>query len=421
MVSMQGDAMLTIRGELPSAEDLSEVRGVEVLTLPRGVRSLDFLAPVIRQLEVIEVPEGSKVRADFSVLEAADHLEVLDLAGAVPTAELDLAGLHRLQRFVLPSPRQSGHHVVSALANPHLRTLELQHATEHDLDLVRAPLERLHIWRASKGIAGMPASMPLGSLTAIQLYRMPEFDFGWIERAVDLKTLEVWRVGHLRGLRHLVDRAHRLEMVSFDDCPQVDEPELATQVDADRFLVMGRTNIDREAVDRAFPLPDDWFDGEPLESFWSFGPFGSAAAMEVVERVERAATPGDVAAIVDPALARIELVGAERDTVRASIAAAAVVAAALGAVFEEPPTLNGAFGTPLELTYTGPSRWGPGSWAPSRELITRAHRVIADVAEASDPEAWANLLEDPTDCFDVIEALESSRTALERALAGSGS
>ncbi len=411
--------MLTVNGELPSAGELSGARTVEVLRLPRGERSIDFLAPVVGQIEEFRVPEGSRLRADFSVLEAAASLELLDLSGAWPAAEVGLSELPRLRTFMLPPPRQRGHYVASALANPHLRALEIQDLAEGDLDLVQAPLEQLHVWRSTTGITGVPASMPQRSLTSIQLYRMPAFDFGWIDRAVDLQKVEVWRVAHLRGLRHLVDRIHRLETVSFGDCPRVDGPELASQVNADHLSVIGRTNIDRDAVERAFPMLRREFDGEPLESFWSYGPFGNAVAMEVVGRVERAATPEEVSSIVDAALTRFELVSADPSTVRSSIAAAAVVAAAVGAVFEEPVTRNGAFGTPLETTYRGPSRWGQASWSPSRELLSRSHEVIAYVVRANDPDEWANLLDDPYGCFWVNAALEGSRTALERALAGS--
>lgn len=413
---MFADGTLEINGDLPSDSDLSNAREIHLLRIPRGQRSLDFLAPVVGQLEGFRVPEGSRVRADFSVLADAVRAESLDLSGAVPSAEVDLSGLPRLRSFVLPPPQHRGHLVASALANPRLRALELQDLAQGDLSLVSAPLEHVRVWRSTAGITGVPASMPLGSLRSIHLFRMPAFDFAWIERAVALVEIEVWRVERLTGLRHLVERP-RVSKVAFEDCPYVDEPELATHVNADRFWVIGETTIDRDAVDRTYPdLPRS--EGEPLESFWSYGPFGNSVAMALVNRVEAATTSDEVSAIVDGALRPFALVDADRDTVRSSIAAAAVVAAAVGAVFDEPVTLHGALGTPLETTYRGPSRGGAVVWAPPEALIARASEVITSVVRANDPDMWANLLDDPDGCFYVNEALESSQTALLSALAG---
>lgn len=405
--------LLTIDGEFPTPQELSETRRVQIFRLPRGARSVEFLEPVIGQLEEFQVPEGSRVRADFSVLERATSMHTLDLAGAHAAASVDLSTLPRLETFVAPPPRKGAHSVISALANPHLRHLEVHNLTESDLDLVRAELHTLHVWRSINGITGIPPTMPLRSLSALRLYRMPAFEFGWIARADAVEEIEVWRVGHLSGLGHLVERP-RVRLVIFEDCPRVDDPALATQVNADQFVVVGSTTIDRDAVERAFPPPAD--DSEPLQSFWSFGPFGNAVAMDFVARIDHAETAEDVAAIVDAALVPVAIVDADRTTIRSALAAAAVVAAAVGAVFEEPVTMNGAYGTPLATSYHGPMRWGPGSWEPAPALVARALELVEQISDAPVDQPPASLVAGDSYAYrDVVEALASPRAALARA------
>lgn len=212
--------ILLIDGDVPPQEDFRRALAlrlpVQVLRLPAGVDSLDFIRPFASGISDIRIHAASL--RDASAIEAMVNLEGLTVDSEYAVPPVDVSGLSSLRSYEGPFDFAAG---ITTLAS--LRRLALVLQDLRGFSAIEAPIEELAVV-LPRNCRNVPVIRSPKNVRKLSIADAATLSLNGLTAYENLETLDIGRVRSLSDVAVLT-ALPRLEQVSLVDVGRLDDLE----------------------------------------------------------------------------------------------------------------------------------------------------------------------------------------------------